>query len=161
MGLLNKLFGARWSLYVCKYDKQLEYVMHGNCALGILSDLVPYYESGKTPVYPWSLYMNFNKKNQSFKIEQSHFKSSSSYSMNMFSNELINMIESMDPGNCNNFSDPIVFINAKTKEQIEIHGSSEFNHNEFLANIELARRGIELPKKITFHTIMGEIFAQG
>lgn len=73
MGFLNKLFGYRWSLYIVRNDSELVYAMHENSVLRIVGYCMPYFKDGSVPVYPWALYLNFNKKHEAFKLTPEYF----------------------------------------------------------------------------------------
>lgn len=94
MGLFNKLFGFRWSLYIVRDGNQIAYAMHENSVIRILGYVMDYFANGEVPVQPWSLHLNFNHKHQSFELRPEHFTPDGEN----LTNALIQQIQSIDPG---------------------------------------------------------------
>jgi len=114
MGFLNKLFGYRWSLYVIRNENELIYAMHEHSVIELIEwVLFGYFEKGLSPVEPWSLYLNFNKKHQRIKLGLQYFNG------RKINNELINQIQSIDPGWDIKRGEP-VFMEAATKKTLKI-----------------------------------------
>lgn len=90
----NKLYEYRWSLYVARDDKQLVYAMHDDSVIGIVGHVMAYFRGGANPVPPWSLYLNFNKKQKYFELHPEHFTMDGRNVTPL----LIQEIESIDPG---------------------------------------------------------------
>jgi len=149
MGLFNKLLGYRWSLYITKNGNEIEYVMHENSVLRIAGYVMPYFKGGATPNSPWTLHLNFNKKHHSFELKPNHFTPDGEN----VTDELIRQIESIDPGYRVGGSEP-VFMNAKTKEKINISRSLDFN------SMKKMLENLDAPEEKTFYKIMDEIFKQ-
>jgi len=143
MGLLNSLFGYRWSLYVVLGDKGLVYAMHSNCVIGMLGYIVGYYERGLQPKPPWSLHLNFNKRHQSFQLEPSHFEDSG------ISMDLLARINAIDPRFDVEFSDPI-FVEVATRRKLPVNVDVE----KMLAHIN----DYEPEEEVTFFSVMNEVF---
>lgn len=147
MGLFNKLLGYRWSLYITKHGNEIEYVMHENSVIRIAGYVMSYFKNGATPNAPWSLHLNFNKKHQAFELNSNYFSPDGEN----ITNEFIQKIESIDPGYRVSGSEP-VFMNAKTKQNIKISKSFDFN------SIKNRLDNLNSPEEITFYGIMDEIF---
>lgn len=103
MGLFNKLLGYRWSLYIVKHGNEIEYVMHENSVIRIAGYVMSYYKNGATPHAPWSLRLNFNKKQQAFELNSNHFTPDGEN----ITNEFIRQIETIDPGYRVSGSEPV------------------------------------------------------
>lgn len=149
MGLLNKLFGFRWSLYIVRNENELLYAMHENSVFRIAGYCMPYFVNGGKPVSPWGLYLNFNKKNKSFKLKPEHFTADGED----FTDSLIRQIETIDPGYRVKGGEPI-FINTQTKKQLKIL------HNIDYSNLQKELDNVGKPKEPTFYSIMDEIFGK-
>lgn len=149
MGLLNKLFGFRWSLYIVCNDNELIYAMHENSIIRIIGYCMSYYNNGNNPVKPWSLHLNFNKKNKSFQLLSEHVSPDGEN----FTDLLIKQIEAIDPGYRVKGGEP-VFINAHTKKQLEIRHKVDYN------NLQKEIDNVGKPKEPTFFSIMDMVFGK-
>ena len=147
MGLLNKLFGFRWSLYIVRNENELVFAMHENSVIRIIGYCMSYFCNGKNPVSPWSLHLNFNKNNKSFALQSSHITPDGEN----FTDLLITQIESIDPGYRVKGSEP-VFIDARTKKQLEIHHKIDYK------NLQKEIDNVGKPKEPTFFSIMDQVF---
>lgn len=149
MGLFNKLFGFRWSLYIVRNENELIYAMHENSVIRIIGYCMSYFIDGENPVSPWSLHLNFNKKHKSFKLQSSHITPDGEN----FTDSLIKQIETIDPGYRVKGGEPI-FINARTKKQLEIHHKIDYSNLQ--KEIDNAGK-LEEP---TFFSIMDQVFGK-
>lgn len=149
MGILNKLFGFRWSLYIVRNEKELIYAMHENSVVRIIGYCMSYFKNGNNPVEPWSLHLNFNKKNKSFKLLSNHITPDGED----FTNLLIKQIETIDPGYRVKGGEP-VFINAHTKKKIEIR------HEIDCSNLQKEIDNFGEQKEPTFFSIMDTVFGK-
>lgn len=91
MGLFNRLFGKRWSLYIVRNENELIYAMHENSVLRIAGYVASSFVEFGQPVAPWSLYLNFNKTNTTIKLNRNHFTDDGEYS-----DQLMQEIQSID-----------------------------------------------------------------
>jgi hypothetical protein len=115
MGLLNKIFGYRWSLYIVKNQNELMYAMHENSVLRMVGYVMDYFKNGNEPKESWSLHLNFNKKHESFLLKPEHFTQDG----NNITQALIQKIEVIDPNYQVKGSEPI-FVNTKTKKKLKL-----------------------------------------
>lgn len=144
----NKLLGFRWSLYVVRGDKQLIYAMHDDSVLGIVGYVMGYFQGGAKPVPPWSLYLNFNKKHQSFELRPEHFTTDGQDVTPLFIQE----IESIDPGYLDVTGGDPVFLEAATNRELPIVGKIDYSSSvSVLASLRNSREG-------TFFSIMDDVF---
>ena len=149
MGILNKLLGFRWSLYIVRNENELVYAMHEHSVFRILGYVMGYFKNGAEPVEPWSLYLNFNKKHQMIKLEPKHFTPDGEF----FTHELIKEIETIDPGWQVQSGEP-VFLEVRTKKQIPIkHEFDPYKLQEYMDNPD-KRKGP------TYFSIMDEVFGK-
>lgn len=151
MSLLNKLLGFRWSLYVVRNGNELVYAMHEHSVVRMLGYVMRYFANGRTPVEPWSLYVNFNHKHQSIKLGSEHFTPDGEN----FTPTLIQQIESIDPGWKVKGGEP-VFEEAATKKRIKIsaHEPGE------IVDIQAMLENISKPREVTFFSVMKEVFGK-
>lgn len=149
MGLFNKLFGFRWSLYLVRNENELIYAMHENSVMRNVGYCMPYYIDGKNPVSPWGLHLNFNKNNTSFKLQSEHITPDGEN----ITDSLIKKIETIDPGYRVKGGEP-VFINAHTKKQLEIFHKTDYS------NLQKEIDNAGKPEEPTFYSIMDEVFGQ-
>jgi hypothetical protein len=144
MGIFNKLFGFRWSLYIVKNENQLAYAMHEHAVMRMAGYVMSYFADGGKPAEPWSLYLNFNHNHKSIKLEPEHFTPDGENVTPL----LIQQIESIDPGWKVKGGEP-VFEEAATKKRIKIQeSSSEYLQTAFS----------DKPRELTFFRVMDEIF---
>jgi len=149
MGLFNKLFGFRWSLYIVRNENELVYAMHENSVMRIVGYCMSYFEGGANPVDPWGLYLNFNKKHASFPLRSEHITPDG----DNVTDALIKQIEAIDPGWRVQGGEP-VFIDARTKKQLKIR--HKIDYNNFQKEIDNAGK----PKAPTFFSIMDQVFSK-
>jgi|TARA_B110000503_G_scaffold20307_1_gene30496 hypothetical protein len=149
LGILNKLFGFRWSIYIVRNGNELVYAMHENSAMRMLGYIMGYYKNGNTPVKPWSLHLNFNKKHEAIKLESEHFTPDGEVT-----SALIQQVSAIDPGWKVKGNEP-VFEEASTKKKIKIraHGAATI---DLQAMIDNAGK----PKEVTFYTVMDQVFGK-
>jgi hypothetical protein len=148
MGLLNKLLGYRWSLYVVRNENELIYAMHEHSVIELIDwVMVKYFENGLSPVEPWSLYLNFNKNHKKIKLMPQHFSGLK------ISDELMDTISAIDPGWDVKAGKP-VFMEAATKKVLKI---SEYMPGEEM-DLQAMMDNINKPKDPTFYSVMDEVF---
>ena len=146
MGFFNKLLGFRWSLYIVQNGNQLAYAMHEHAVVGMAGYVMGYFANGGKPVEPWSLYLNFNHKHQSFQLLPEHFTPDGKNLTPL----LIKQIESIDPGWKVKGGEPI-FEEPSTKKRIIIQESTtEFIQAAFS----------DKPRELTFFRVMDEVFGK-
>ncbi len=150
MGILNKLFGYRWSLYFVLDGNQLEYVMHENSIMRMLGYIMGRFEDGGSPVKPWSVHLNFNRDHQSIKLEARHFTKDG---MDI-TQELQKKIFDIDPGWQVKGKEP-VFLNAKTNKKIRVSGMKA-GKIDWQAKFD----NLEKNSELTFYDVMDEIFGE-
>jgi len=150
VGLLNKLFGFRWSLYIVQDGNKLAYAMHENSVVRMLGYVMGYYSNGGRPVEPWSLHLNFNHKQKSIELGPEHFSSTGEN----VTPELIRQISAIDSGWKVKGNEP-VFEDAVTKKKLKIsnRGSGEIDLQAMIDNVGSA-------KEPTFHSVMGQVFGK-
>lgn len=148
MGLLNTLFGFRWSLYIVANGNQLAYAMHENSVIRLLTYLMEFYSDGKQPIAPWSLCLNYNKTHQLIKLGPEHFTSDGNPSP-----LLIEITKSIDP-NWSIKGDEPVFEEAATRKRLKIQNTIErFDAtaiNEYMSKLN----------EPTFVSVMNKIFGR-
>ena len=144
MGVFNKLFGYRWSLYFVKNENQLAYAMHENAVISMVGYVMGYFAEGRKPVDPWSLHLNFNHNHKSIKLKPEHFTADGENITPL----LLQEIQSIDSGWQVKGNEPI-FEEASTKKRIKINEST----SEYL---ETAFSGEA--RELTFFRLMNEIF---
>ena len=150
MGLLNKLFGFRWSLYLVQNGNQLAYVMHEHSVMRMLGYVMGYFADGGKPVEPWSLYLNFNHNHQTIKLGPEHFTPDGEN----VTPALIQQIESIDPGWKVKGAEP-VFEEAATKKRIKI---SEYTPGHI--DIQAMFDNIDKPREVTFYSVMDGVIGK-
>lgn len=149
MGLLNKLFGFRWSLYVVYGTNQLAYVMHENNVLQMVGYVMGYYAGGARPVPPWSIHLSFNREHRSFELCPEHFTADGEDVTDL----LIQQIASIDPGWEVKGGEP-VFMDAATKKRLPL--STKLDHSSSAALM----RSALAPRERTFFDVMDDIFGK-
>lgn len=147
MGLLNKLLGFRWSLYIVRDEKSIAYAMHENSVMRIAGYAMGYFAEGAKPVAPWSLYLNFNKAHKTIRLEPHHFTADGEN----ITSKLAAEIEAIDPGWRVKGAEP-VFEEAATKKRLKL---SEGN-----IDIEAMMRNVDKPREVTFYSVMNEVFGK-
>ncbi len=150
MGLLDKLLGYRWSLYIVKNGNEAVYVMHENSVLRMVGYVMQYYKEGRTPNHPWSIHLNFNSKRQAFELTPTHFSPDGEN----VTQSLISKIKGIDPGWQVKGGEP-VFEEVATKKRLNLRSPA----------INLTDNRFEFQKYIdnqsdepTFFSIMDSIF---
>jgi hypothetical protein len=148
MGLLNKIFGYRWSLYLIMNEKEVRYAMHENNVMRILGYVMGYFEDGDSPKAPWSIELSFKGSQRRIRLQAIHFENNGT----RVSEELMKQIEALDPNWQVAASTP-VFEEFTTKKKLPI---TNFGIENFDASslIESMRR----PAQTTFFSIMDTIF---
>ena len=149
MGIFNKLFGFRWSLYIVRNENELVYAMHEHSVMRMIGSVMGYFANGGKPIEPWKLYLNFNKKHQKIKLDSEHFTPDGEN----VTNELIKEIESIDPGWKVPGGEP-VFVDARTKKQLKIRRKINYN------NLQKEIDNVGKPKEPTFFSIMDQVFGK-
>lgn len=149
MGLFNKLFGFRWSLYIVRNDNEIVYAMHENSVLRIIGYCLSYFRDGKNPVSPQSLHLNFNKNHKSFPLNSSHVTPDGEN----VTDSLIKQIETIDPGWKVPGGEP-VFVDARTKKQLKIRHKIDYN------NLQKEIDNVGKPKDPAFFSIMDQVFGK-
>ncbi len=147
MGIFNKLFGYRWSLYIVRNENEVVYAMHENSVIRIVGYCMSYFSDEENPVPPWSLHLNFNKKHKSFKLDSSHITPNGED----LTNSLIKQIEAIDPDYMVKGGEPI-FVDAKTKKQLEIRHAIDY------ANLQKEIDNFGKHEKPTFDSVMDQVF---
>lgn len=117
----------------------------------MLGYVMRYFANGRTPVEPWSLYVNFNHTHQTIKLGPEHFTTDGEN----FTPTLIQQIEFVDPGWKVKGGEP-VFEEATTKKRIKIsaHEPGE------IVDIEAMLANINKPPEVTFFSVMKEVFGK-
>lgn len=150
MGFLNKFFGYRWSLYIVQNGSQTAYAMHEHSVMQMLGYVMGYFAKGGRPVEPWSLYLNFNQKNQTIKLGPEHF----TLDGENVTAALILQIESIDANWKVKGAEPI-FEEAVTKKRIKIN-----EHPPGKIDINAMFECINKPREITFYMVMDTVFGK-
>lgn len=145
MGLLNKLLGFRWSLYIVRDEKNIAYAMHENSVMRIAGYAMGYFAEGAKPVAPWSLYLNFNQAHKTIRLEPHHFTADGEN----LTPKLLAEIEAIDPGWRVKGAEP-VFEEAATKTRLKLSEGS--------IDIEAMMRNLDKPREVTFYSVMNEVF---
>lgn len=149
MGIFNKLFGFRWSLYIARNENELVYVMHEHSVMRMIGYVMSYFANGGKPVEPWSLYLNFNKKHKKIKLDPEHFTSDGEN----VTSALVKEIENIDPGWKVPGGEP-VFVDVRTKKQLKIRHKTDYN------NLQKEIDNVGKPKDPTFFLIMNQVFGK-
>jgi hypothetical protein len=149
MGLLKKLFGFRWSLYVV-HNGGLAFAMHEHSVLRMVGYVMSYFAGGRAPVEPWELYLNFNHKHQTIKLTPQHFTADGEN----VSQLLIQQIEEIDPGWKVKGGEP-VFEEASTKRKLKI---SDAAGNWSRESLQQMINNPATSKELTFFSVMDMVF---
>lgn len=110
---------------------------------------MPYFADGEAPHPPWSLHLNFNRKNKSFELQPHHF----SASRDELTTALIERIRQIDPGYRVKGGEP-VFVDAVTRRQLKLREAVDYSDLQRMIN-RLGR-----PKEPTFYSVMDEVFGR-
>ena len=148
MSLLSKIFGYRWSLYICK-DGQAMYEMHENSVIRIVGYVMGYFANGKTPITPWTLHLNFEKTHKGITLASEHFTEDGKN----ITPRLISDIEAIDSGYRVKGAEPI-FFEVSTKKKLIITERTDYSNMQTL--IDNAGK----PKEPTFYRIMDSVFGK-
>lgn len=151
MGLLNRLFGFRWSLYIV-HNGDLAFAMHEHSVLRMVGYVMSYFAGGKAPVAPWELYLNFNHKHKTIKLVPAFFTADGENVTPL----LIQQIESLDPGWKVKSGDP-VFEEAATKKQLKISDAPKIRSG---ADIQALLDNIDKPRELTFFSVIDMVFGK-
>jgi|SRR3989339_894825 len=89
--LINKWFGYRWSLYITKNEKELQYVANSDSVLQLLGWASASFEKGN-PKEPWNVYLNYNKNHTAILLDKKYFVNHS------VADDLIVQIKKLDSG---------------------------------------------------------------
>lgn len=150
MGLLNKLLGFRWSLYVVRDGNNVAYAMHENSVIRLAGYTMSYFAEGARPVAPWSLCLNFNRTHETIKLQPHHFTADGEN----IAPALISAVEAIDPGWRVKGAEP-VFEEAATKKRLRIS-----EHTAGSIDIEAMLRNLDKPREVTFFSVMNEVFGK-
>ncbi|TKB88901.1 MAG: hypothetical protein E8D40_15075 [Nitrospira sp.] len=151
MGLLNRLFGFRWSLYVV-HNGGLAFAMHEHSVMSTVGYVMSYFAAGKEPVAPWELYLNFNHKHQTIKLTPAHFTVDGENVTPL----LIQQIEAIDPGWKIRGGEP-VFEEAATKKKLKI---SDAPRSWSTADLQAMMDNLDKPRELTFFSVMDMVFGK-
>jgi len=150
VGIMNKMFGFRWSLYIVRDENKIAYAMHENSVIRILGYVMSYFEGGAQPVHPWSIYLNFNHTHKTIKLCAKHFTEDGEN----LTSQLINEIAVIDPGYRVKDGEPI-FEEAATKKRLKI---SEYEPGKI--DISAMLNNINKPREVTFFSVMDTVFGK-
>ena len=146
MGLRQRLFGFRWSLYIV-HDGGLVYALHEKSVIRIAGYVMGFYANGGRPAPPWSLHLNSNHKHRSFELRPDHFTADGQN----VTRQLLADIEAIDPGYRVKGGEP-VFADMRTRKRIPL--AERPDYSDMAA---VLRRASE-PKPRTFYSTMREVF---
>ena len=150
MGILNKLFGFRWSLYVVRHGNQIAYALHENSPMRMAGYVMGHFAQGAVPTDPWSLVLNFNPKHQTLTLKSEHFTSDG----NGVTRLLVEEIEAIDPQWDTKGGEP-VFEEAATKRRLKI---SEYTPGKI--DLQAMLDNINEPKEPTLFSVLDEVFGK-
>jgi hypothetical protein len=150
LGVLNNLFGFRWSLYVVRDGKEIAYAMHENSVIRLVGYAMGYFADGQQPVAPWSLYLNFNHTHSTIRLQPHHFTPDGA----SVTPALIAEVEAIDSGWRVKGAEP-VFEEAATKKRLKISG-----HSIGAIDVQAMMRGLDEPREVTFYSVMDEVFGK-
>jgi hypothetical protein len=122
MGLLDRLRGYRWSLYIVTNGNELRYVIHENSVVRILGYVMGSYARNGNPRAPWSLHLNFNRDHTSFPLVREHFTADGEN----LSPLLLDKLKEIDPKFDTIAGGEPVVLDAATKKQIKISNARMF-----------------------------------
>jgi hypothetical protein len=74
MGILSRLLGFRWSLYLT-HSNSIEYAILGDTPMQLLGYVVDFFKNGP-PRKPWEIRLNFNKTHESVHVLAEHITDS-------------------------------------------------------------------------------------
>lgn len=150
-GLLNKLFGFRWSLYVCRDGKNLRYAMHEHSVIRMLGYVMNEYKDHGNPKPPWSIWLNFNKTNTAFELRREHFTPDGEY----LSPKLLTQIESIDPKYRVRGGEPIAIDVGRNRRMPISRNIDLADLQSYIDNKDKAKSGM------TFLDVLAELFDHG
>ena len=159
MGLFNFRKGFRWSLYICKHDKELEYVLHTNNLYATLVHLMNRYKNSE-PTKPWTLWLNLNRKHandgrdHAFQLLPRHFASGKE------TEEFYRDLGSIDPDwRDHQAGNPTEVLRDKNGNEIPIWAESLEDPMKMIEQIENASKGIDSPEEETLQEVLDRIFS--
>jgi len=153
MGILNRLFGYRWSVYVVRNGNELLYALHEHCPVPLTGYLLGYFKGRNEPVSPWSLHLNFNRTHEAFQLDSSYFLGSG----DIQTSKLIGKIEEFDPKWRNRRGKEPVFMEMATKKVIPLSSiETPVTTESFQAMIDNVGKSEELD----FYSIMDGVFGR-
>jgi hypothetical protein len=150
MGILNRIFGYRWSLYVVRDGQQLAYAMHEHSVVRMVGYVMGYFADGGRPVPPWSLVLNFNHSHRTIPLRPEHFTPDG----NNVTPVLIHEIEQIDPAWRVKGAEP-VFEEAATKKRLKIS-----DHEPGRIDLQAMIESIDKPREPTFYSVVEEVFGK-
>ncbi len=155
MGIISRLFGFRWSLYIFHDGNGLMYAMHENSVFRILGYVISYYKDNKKPIKPWSLYLNFNHNNKAFQLLPEHF----TLDGENFTPLLIQQIKEIDAKYKVRGGEP-VFVEVATKKKLKIseYDFMEMDIQRYKDNLQARIDNINKSHEVTFFRIMDDVF---
>lgn len=107
MSIFSKLFGFKWSLYFCKPDRILHYMMHCNNPYDMLGLIDIYFK--ETDLRPgWRLYLNHNATNDFIELKKD------GYSLSEIGDWIYSLAPNFPRGR---YEDPIVVDLTGNKER--------------------------------------------
>ncbi|MGI0133728.1 MAG: hypothetical protein ACREBW_02060 [Candidatus Micrarchaeaceae archaeon] len=149
MGVLDWIFGFRWSLIVMHGQDNL-YVLNENNAMCLAGFIMGFYGDGGEPVPPWSLHLCCNKFRRSFELRPEHFAADGRRATDLFTQQL----EAIDPNWRVPHGDPI-FIEVATKRRIPLSNAPT------LSDPKSFERMFTTPKhQQTFYSVMRDVFGE-
>ena len=158
MGLLNRLFGFRWSLYVVTDGNVLRYAMNWDSVMYMLGYVMGRYADGGRPVPPWSLHLNFNRKQQAFELLPEHFSPDGK----QLSQALIRKIESIDPGwrvsGGRLMGDEPVVEECPSRRHIKVGSKVGWTADKWMEDTRARLAGV--PEEETFLRVLDRVFGR-
>jgi len=152
VNIIDSLFGFRWSLYIVRNENELVYVLHENSVIELLYYvIVGGFGEGLSPVEPWSLFINFNKKHKKIKLLPEHFQGEKPSSV------LIQMIELIDP-KWRVKPGKAVFMEAATKKVLKVCNDEPITSDYLKRQLEMAKNNIIEPPD--FYDVINEVFGK-
>jgi len=150
MGILNKVFGYRWSLYIVRNGNQIAYAMHENSPMRMVGYVMGYFAGGAEPKEPWSLILNFNHKHQTIILRSAHFTADGGN----VTRQLVQEVEAIDADWDAKGGEPI-FEEAATKRRLKIS-----DHVPGNMDIQAMLAQIDKPRDATLFSVLGEVFGK-
>ena len=158
MALFSFRKGFRWSLYICKHDKELENVLHTNNLYATLVHLTNRYKNSE-PTKPWTLWLNLNRKHandgrdHAFQILPHHFASGKE------TQEFYQDLGSIDPSwRDHQAGNATEVLRDKDGKEIPIWQDFIEDPTKMIQQLEKSFKGIAPPEEETLQEIMDRIF---